>query len=160
MAPIYLFVIGAILLIVEMMIPGFGILGGMGILSLVIGIILYASEFIHGYLVLGITFIGVLATLLFIYRLFKRKGALNKMILRAEQRNESGYIAGVDRHDLEGKTGIALTPLRPAGTMEIAGEPIDVVTEGGYIEKGKIVEVVRTEGSRVIVRAMKEEKGV
>jgi len=54
---------------------------------------------------------------------------------------------------LLGKNGIALTALRPAGTAVFDGKRTDVVTEGGFVEKGQPVTVVGIEGLRVVVRA-------
>ena len=36
--------------------------------------------------------------------------------------------------------------------MVINGEPVDVVSEGDYIEKGRQVTVVAVTGNRVVVR--------
>jgi membrane-bound serine protease (ClpP class) len=60
---------------------------------------------------------------------------------------------GVERPDLLQQTGTALTQLRPSGTALINGKRVDVVTEGGLIEKGTPVKVVAVEGLRVVVRA-------
>jgi membrane-bound serine protease (ClpP class) len=53
--------------------------------------------------------------------------------------------------DLIGMRGLALTDLRPAGTAEIAGRRLDVVTGGAWIGKGRPVRVVDVEGSRIVV---------
>jgi len=37
--------------------------------------------------------------------------------------------------DMVGKTGVALTSLRPAGMGEFEGVRRDVVSEGGFIDK-------------------------
>jgi membrane-bound serine protease (ClpP class) len=51
-----------------------------------------------------------------------------------------------------GTRGVALTDLRPSGVVEIEGERVDVVSEGGWIRGGDQVEVVRDEGYRRVVR--------
>jgi membrane-bound ClpP family serine protease len=56
--------------------------------------------------------------------------------------------------ELVGKSGVALTVLRPAGTVDIDGRRIDVVTEGQYIEADAPVRVVAVEGTRVVVTAV------
>lgn len=53
---------------------------------------------------------------------------------------------------LVGKRGRTSGPLRPAGKATIDGDYLDVFSEGGFIEAGTTVEVVRREGNRVIVR--------
>jgi membrane-bound ClpP family serine protease len=53
-----------------------------------------------------------------------------------------------------GMEGIALTILRPAGTVIINNERIDAVTEGGFIEQNAIVKVIKVEGARIVVREL------
>jgi membrane-bound serine protease (ClpP class) len=53
-----------------------------------------------------------------------------------------------------GQDGVAVTDLRPAGTATIAGERVDVVTEGEYVSQGSAVRVLRSEGYRHVVRGL------
>ena len=55
-----------------------------------------------------------------------------------------------------GTRGVALTDLRPAGVVEIDGERVDVVSEGGWISAGEDVELVRDEGYRRVVRRARD----
>ena len=64
-----------------------------------------------------------------------------------------GFIAARVRSDLVGKDGLAVTDLRPSGTVAIDDERIDVVTEGDYIKAGSTVRFIRAEGYRHVVRA-------
>ena len=48
--------------------------------------------------------------------------------------------------------GLTVTPLRPAGTVVINEERLDVVSEGAFIDIHSPVKVVKIEGSRVVVR--------
>ena len=70
---------------------------------------------------------------------------------------EEGYVSNVNRTELLGKVGTTVTPLRPAGTMLFGSERIDVVSEGGYVDAGKHVEVIKVEGSRIVVRQTEKE---
>ena len=54
--------------------------------------------------------------------------------------------------ELVGKTGEVLTELRPSGTARIDGRPVDVISEGAFIQKGKSIVVLSVNGSRVVVR--------
>lgn len=56
---------------------------------------------------------------------------------------------------LVGKSGAAVTDLRPAGKAAIEGKRVDVLTEGGFISRGARVTVVRVEGNRIFVRQEK-----
>ncbi len=43
-----------------------------------------------------------------------------------------------------------------SGIVEVEGERVDAISEGGYIDRGASVKVVKVEGTRVIVREIKE----
>ena len=80
-------------------------------------------------------------------------------LLKDATTTEEGYVSNANRIELIGKQGMSLTPLRPAGTVAVEDERIDVVTEGGYVDAGKTVEVIKVEGSRIVVREIKEKGG-
>lgn len=82
----------------------------------------------------------------------KKLHVFKKIILFDSTNSESGYVSNKNRDDLIGKQGIALTTLRPSGTAIINDERLDVVTQGNYIERNTRVEVIKTEGSRIVVR--------
>ena len=60
---------------------------------------------------------------------------------------------------LVGKQGVAHTPLRPAGVAIIDGKKVDVVTRGDFLQRDAAVEVLDTEGNRVVVRALPVNTG-
>ena len=51
------------------------------------------------------------------------------------------------------RTGRTLTPLRPAGLVEIDGRRIDVVADSEFLDAGVEVRVCEVEGNRVVVEA-------
>ena len=53
---------------------------------------------------------------------------------------------------LVGRRGLTSSVLRPAGIADFDGVRLNVVTEGGFIEKDVSVEIVRVEGTRIVVR--------
>ena len=53
---------------------------------------------------------------------------------------------------LVGKSGTTTSVLRPAGIGDFDGVRLNVVTEGGFIEKDMPIEIVRVDGSRIVVR--------
>jgi membrane-bound serine protease (ClpP class) len=57
-----------------------------------------------------------------------------------------------DASALVGADGIAITPLRPAGTARIGDRRVDVVAEGAFIASGEAVVVTVAEGARIVVR--------
>jgi membrane-bound serine protease (ClpP class) len=73
-------------------------------------------------------------------------------VLNTEQKNEEGYISNNKYTDYVGKRGMVLTPLRLAGTIMVDSVKLDVVSEGKFIEKDAIVEIIKTDGSSIVVR--------
>jgi membrane-bound serine protease (ClpP class) len=59
-----------------------------------------------------------------------------------------------ERPSLLGAVGKSLSALRPAGIADIAGQRVDVVSEGEFIDAGRDIEVVREEGNRVVVKRL------
>jgi membrane-bound serine protease (ClpP class) len=57
---------------------------------------------------------------------------------------------GLERY--AGEIGEAATPLRPSGTIIVAGKRLDAVTAGEFIEAGSAVRVVRAQGMGLLVR--------
>lgn len=156
-----LFGSGLVLLVLEVfVIPGFGVAGALGIAALLGGLSLSlfgagaSWEFIlkaAGRVVFSLllALVASLAVLRFLPRLpFGRR-----LIL------ETGLLAGAgggsapesDRNWL-GKSGTAVSPLRPAGIAEIEGERVDVVSDGELIEPGVPIVVTRVDGNRIVVR--------
>jgi len=79
--------------------------------------------------------------------------ARSPMALRSSLSKAGGVVSyDEDLAAYAGKEGIALTDLRPSGTVKVDGARIDVVTRGDYIVKGEAVVVARVEGSRVVVK--------
>ena len=75
-----------------------------------------------------------------------------KFVLTDKSSRERGFVSGDERKDLIGREGTVLTELRPAGSALIDDAPVDVVSEGAYLEKGTAVKVIAVNGNRVVVR--------
>jgi membrane-bound ClpP family serine protease len=58
----------------------------------------------------------------------------------------------VELEALRGKTGRAVSPLRPSGVAEFDGRRIDVITEGMMVEVGQWVKCVDVRANKVVVR--------
>jgi membrane-bound ClpP family serine protease len=51
-----------------------------------------------------------------------------------------------------GEVGRSITDLRPGGTVEINGVPIDAVTDEGYLEAGISIRVIGIKQAQLLVR--------
>lgn len=82
----------------------------------------------------------------------KNATMLDELVLDERQQNRDGYTSVIDKSKFLGAVGVCVTDLRPAGTIMIDGEPVDVVSEGGFVKQGSSVKVINVDGSRVMVR--------
>lgn len=144
---------GAALLFLETMVPG-GVLGAIGGLLLAAGVatayLTLPTQWAH------LVFIGVtVATLVGVigwFRYFPRSGVAQR--LGANATVPAG--GGPDYEALVGRAGTTVTPLRPAGTADLDGRRLSVVTEGDYVPAAAPVRVVAVEGTRIVVRPTAE----
>ncbi|HZK25248.1 MAG TPA: NfeD family protein [Oscillospiraceae bacterium] len=149
---IILFIAGIILMLIEAVIPNFGVVGISGIVAMITAIILSASTAEQGARIFLTSLLLTAAVVAVAFRYLKRSKLWSQIILQYAETKERGYVGPTDYSSLVGKTGQTLTPLRPVGAVEIDGKRIDVVSEGNFIAKSSAVIVVKVEGTRVIVR--------
>ncbi len=147
---------GCVLLLVEFALPGFGAFGISGILCLTIGSFFLLGGGPGAIAIIGCIYL-VLALLVALCCCYlPKESKYNPFVLWEKQRGEKGYRSSPDLTALVGRQGLALTPLRPAGTISIAEERLDALTLGDFIQKGERVQVLRVEGSKVFVKKVKE----
>ena len=155
---ILLFVLGIILLTVEIFIPGFGVFGIFGIILTFTSIIIAFPSIEQA--LISIIF-AILASGITIFLLFKyliKTTALDRLILNFKQEKSEGYSASKeDFLTLLDQEGVAITPLRPAGTGEFKNGRFDVVSEGEYISAGSKIKVIKVEGNKIVVKTKKGE---
>jgi membrane-bound serine protease (ClpP class) len=105
---------------------------------------------------LGLALLVTIGGAVLLARFGPRTSLWRKLSLQDEQKRDEGYVASKDYRTYIGKTGIALSPLRPAGLGQFGEERLDVVTEGEFIEQNAPIKIIRVEGYRLVVR---ENKG-
>jgi len=144
-----LLILGAVLMFLETLLPGL-IAGIAGFICLLIAVILaYGENFSTGNIVLGVV-IGGSAVGTWVWLKFFPESRMAKKFIAQSSIGD----LGVEKPELLNGTGTALTQLRPSGVAQINGQRVDVVTEGGLIERGTAVKVVAVEGARIVVRAV------
>ncbi len=161
--------IGVALLVVEVfVVPGFGVIGGAGLLCLLAGAVLmllagdwsdftFENPFTQDALqrVATTTLLSflVIAGLLRLVPLGSKTRLGKSLVLDEPLQAAAGYRSHERPDDaLAGRTGTALTALRPAGKARIEGRRLNVETEGGFVAQGEKVRVLRQEEGRVVVR--------
>lgn len=146
------FLLGLILVIVEMNIPGFGAAGISGGILLILGVVLTAKSLLDAF-VLILLILLLLGLAMTIVLQAAAKGKLNKsLVLTHSLDRESGYTGTEDLQYFLGKEGIAITTLRPAGIGDFDGVRLDVVSESEFIQKGTEIYVSGVQGRRIVVK--------
>lgn len=173
---VIILVIGIILVAAEIFIfPGFGIPGVLGVLLTVAGLFLMMlpnisktnftldpdqmSASLEVFLArlgwLCATFLLGMGVIYILAKYFMPKfSRFNRLILTGgEQESSQGYVAGSLLRNLPaiGSKGIVTAPLRPSGKVIIDDTLYDAVSNGNFIAGGTSIEILRYEGSRMIV---------
>lgn len=145
-----LLILGAVLMFLETLLPGM-VAGIIGFICLLAAVVLGYRDYGYqgGTLILAGVIVALMAGVWCWFKFFPESRIAKKFI----SRGAVGEL-GVDKPEMLHQTGEALTQLRPSGTARINGQRLDVVTEGGLIERGAKVKVVAVEGSRIVVRAI------
>ena len=145
-------VLGAALIVVEVFLPGFGLPGISGIVLLGVGVGIAGAHF-GALTALGVlmVLIAVLAVLISWVLRSASRGSMGRSELFLNEKDE--LHNGQDMQVLVGKTGRTASVLRPAGIGDFDGVRLNVVTEGGFIERDTPIEIVRVESKRIVVRS-------
>jgi membrane-bound serine protease (ClpP class) len=169
MEGLILFALGVSLVVVEIfLLPGmgvFGILGGISMLAGVYMSLLGGLPTVEDYTRAGTVLTSSLALVLvsswFLLRRLPTSKRLTRLgiFLGEVTDRETGYTSATRRDELVGRTGKAITDLRPAGTGLFGDERVDVVSEQEWIEAGSPIRIVASEGYRHVVRLVREPAG-
>lgn len=149
---IMFFVVGVILLIIEAFVPGFGLPGIAGIILTIFGIATSMQSMQQAITAILLALITAIIAVVIIF-----KYGLNSRTFKSITLEES--IRGSSNVNIEGKMlvkigdrGVTATMMRPSGFIEIDDNRFDATAISNYIAKGVVVEVVRIEGSKIIVK--------
>lgn len=172
MEDLLLFFVGVTLILLEIFFfPGFGLIGILGAILMIVAIfaamlpqipewswqILSFSRFQKPLLTLA----GALAltggVVYFLAPYLPKSKIFGELVLNDANSREKGFRSDTTAPDLVGLKGVALTPLRPAGTGIFGDQRLDVVTRGEFIEPQAPIRIVETHGMRIIVE--EDEQG-
>lgn len=149
--PIILQLVGILVVIAEIIIPSGGILSILA--TGLFGYSLYLV-FTHISSSTGMAFIIADLILIPILVYFGIKFlAKSPVTLRTRLSSNDGVTSqNADQDEYLGKSGLALTDLRPSGVAMIDEERLDVVTRGEYLEKQTEIVVIGIRGNQIIVQ--------
>lgn len=148
-----LIIIGLILLAIEfLLVPGFSVPGIAGIAMIVYGI--YQSAVLYGFSGAVITAVSSVVLSLLLVRIALRSQTIKAVSLDYTQ---TGTSAIDNYSSLLGKTGTALSDLRPSGLALIDNKRWDVVADGEFITKGSAITVSQIDGTRIVITLSEKE---
>ncbi len=148
-----LLIAGLILIFIEMWLPGMvaGIAGALAWLW-ALGLIYTQHGFFAGNVAFAVMLLGGIVLSLWWMKTFPETKLGRKWILASEVRGKSGIDDSRGPLLLLGQKGVTATPLRLSGAAKFDEVRADVVAESDWIEAGEAVEIVRIEGSKIVVR--------
>ncbi len=169
--------VGVVLLAMELfVIPGFGIAGILGLVSLFVGLVFTfvpgstgagglwtpeaQDELLRGVITVLLSAITAIFGIFFALRHLGTLPILEKYVLRGPGDDESEMILAMGpRRNVElfvGDEGVAATALRPSGKAMFGDTLVDVVSESGFVESGTPVRVVSAGRMRIAVETIRQ----
>ena len=151
-----LFLAGLALVVIELFIPSMGLLAVLSGTCFIASIVFaFGVSATWGVVFLIAPIVIVPILLLVGFKVFPHTPIGRKLMLAAPDRSDAergSDVSSETLHHLIGRTGVAVSMLRPAGVIEIDDERIDVITDGEFVEPGTKVVVAEVEGNRALVR--------
>jgi len=165
---VILFGLGMVLLLVEVfLIPGFGVTGAAGLLLIFFSLVLAFQDFtvpttagqtsiLMGSMVKVLGSFFAAGIIVMIVARYLPAMPFFRRVVQSYYLREARAGAPPEMAQMVGRSGVALSALRPAGRADFDGKLLDVVTDGGFIEKGMRVRILEVHGSRVVVEPRRE----
>ena len=169
---IMLFLIGLALLAIELFVtPGFGFIGGAGLLCLFVSLVLAMQPFaipdapwqfrtlrFNLLATLG-GVLGSFVVLLLGVWLLPSTPLFARLALQKQLKTDEGYGSGVQEGEtLVGQVGVVVTALRPAGKLEIGDKTYSVVSDAEFVDAGGRARVIRVDGPKIVVEPVEQEE--
>lgn len=150
---IFLFVLCAMLLVLEIFIPSLGLLLVLALACLAGGIALFFQvSATVGWIGVWTAAILIPAVWVIVYKIFPKTKIGQILELKKVENAMPGIPDQEKLNALVGQTGVVVTPLRPVGTCEFDGKKFVCVSESDFLSKNVHVKVIHVEGNKVIVR--------
>lgn len=150
---ILVFISGLILMVIEIIVPGFGIFGISGMGLFILSIILVSPSVEVALTSLTIAIILSIIVIMIAFKFLKRSPVWNKLVLQRYGTGEEIEKEKILSESYIGQEGLAISTLRPAGTVLLdKGQQVSVVADGAFIDRNDRVVITNKEGNRIVVR--------
>jgi membrane-bound ClpP family serine protease len=155
---VFLYFAAALLIVAEVFVPSGGLLF-MCVIACVAGglVIFFKHSPAAGWAGVAIALVMIPSVLVGAYKIFPHTKLGKATTLEPPKRELGDAVPDTDElKKLMGATGTVITPMRPVGTCEFSGKRLECVADSGYVEKGKMVMVIRIESTQLTVRVIEE----
>lgn len=151
---IVLFTIGMLLVVLELFVPSGGALSVLAGLSLLASIAAgFAESGRMGAVMFVVTTIALPLIITAMARVWPKTRFGRRMVSRPDSADVLPDTEHHRRmHALVGQFGRAKSKMLPSGSISIAGQTYDAVSEGMPIEIGQFIRVVTVRGNHIVVR--------
>ena len=130
---ILLLIIGLASLIIELLMPGFGVFGITGVILMILSWGITIFKYTFGILIVLIELVAITLGLYFLIKRLKRMQIYGKFILSDVVEKDKKDIGNME--EFIGREGVCKTDLRPFGNAEFNGVVFEVLSDDGYIKK-------------------------
>ena len=157
--PVVLFMLGIGLVVFELFIPDFGLAGLFGTILLSAGVYLTLGDLTQTIRDLTLAFFLTGTAIVVLIRNGYSFQNLSKLVLNTHATSpQTPFKQRVAAASISvGARGQTATPLRPSGKAyfgEKQDHLFDVLSESGFIATGSPVEIIKVNGSKIIVRSV------
>lgn len=151
---IILYFICAALLVIEVFVPSFGLITICAMGAMAGGLAIFFNHSpAAGWVGVIVAIIMIPTVLVMAYKLFPKTRFGKNVSLPGPKREKGDAIPDTEKlSKMAGAIGRVITPLRPVGMCDFAGQRLECVAESGYLDKNQIVEVIKVEGTQLTVR--------
>lgn len=162
-----LFGVALVLIVVELFVPSGGLIGvlaGTSLIGSVVAFFMYDSSWGIGSVLIYIVIVPIFIVFMFKYWMNSPVG--RRLVLGGEDPTFTDPEGATDLSEqqrrerasqldvLVGAEGVAVTALRPVGTIRIGDQRVDGMAESGVIEAGARIVVTNTYDNQIKVRAL------
>lgn len=151
---LFLFSFGVLLIIMEVFIPDYGVMGVIGIIMLVAGTTIMNASVSEAIVDITVGLLIGISTFLALFKLGYRLPFTKQFVLENTLNSERGYNSAAENYQYYlNQTGITATPLRPTGKATFEnGQTLDVVSDNDIINANESIRVVAISGNKLTVR--------
>ncbi|KAF1304413.1 NfeD family protein [Enterococcus saccharolyticus] len=157
--PFILFSAGLLLVLFEVLIPGFGFVGVLGGILLALGLYYTTGDIFQTVRDLSMAIISVAAVIVFLVRNGYTLAGVSQFVLKTDLPPDNEVLAEDNQVVLyPGLIGEAQTPLRPSGkaTFGDASPLYDVLSAEGLIDIHTSIIIEKIQGTKILVRKFTE----